>query len=85
MWELLCRNKIRSHEKHCRDKRGHVFRPKRVDYGIMTIFVVATNIYCTVDTEVLTFFVFLLVTEALLRCRVVAVMKLKSCRVPSSD
>ena len=37
------------------------------------------------DTETLTFFEFFLVPEDLLRCRVVLVAKLESCRVPSSS
>ena len=36
------------------------------------------------DIKAFTFFCILLVTEALLRCRVVVVEKLKNCRVPSS-
>ena len=36
------------------------------------------------DTEALTFFVLLLVTETCLRCHGVVVAKLKNCRVPSS-
>ena len=37
-----------------------------------------------IDIEALTFFVFLLITEALLCCRVVVVAKQKDCHVPSS-
>ena len=36
------------------------------------------------DSETLIFWYFFLVTEALLRCRVVVVAKLKKCRAPSS-
>ena len=54
---------------------------KVIDYGNKTTFVVPLYL----DNETLTCFVFFLVSEALLRCRVDVVAKLNNCSMPSSE
>ena len=62
--------------QHCRDNATMFSGQHIVECGIMSIFVVAS--------PPRTFFVFFLVSEAALRCRIVVVGKLINCRVPSS-
>ena len=67
---------------HCRDNVTIFSGHKVVGYGILAILYSLWLLH--LDTETLTFFEFCVVSEALLRCRVVVFTKLKNCRVPSS-
>ena len=59
---------------HCLDNVT-MFSGQKTDYCVC--------VYSHLDTRALTFFVFFLVPEALLRCHVVVVAQLKMCLVPS--